>query len=72
MTILKFIGISLLIAGVLGLVYNRVSFTREVHETNFGPLTVAVTEDHHVKVPLWAGVSGIILGIGFIAMKNRS
>ena len=54
----KLVGIALIAAGVLGLVYGSFSYTKETHETKLGPLELSVKDKETVSVPTWAGVGG--------------
>jgi len=59
---MKMIGIVLIVAGTLGLVYGGFTYTKETHETKIGPLTLSVTDKESVNVPIWAGVGAIVIG----------
>jgi uncharacterized membrane protein YidH (DUF202 family) len=56
------IGIALIAAGILGLVYGGFSYTKETHEAKLGPLELSVTDRERVNVPVWAGVAAIVAG----------
>lgn len=58
----KIIGIILVIAGILGLVYERFTFTRDTDDISLGPIELEVKERETVQVPTWAGVGAIVLG----------
>lgn len=58
----KIIAIVFIVAGVLGLAYGGFSFTRETHEVELGSLQLSVDEKEYVNVPMWAGISAIVLG----------
>ena len=62
MNAMKMVGIVLIVAGILGLVYGGFSYTKETHETKIGPLTLSVTDKETVNVPIWAGIGSIVLG----------
>ena len=63
---MKVLGIVLLAAGILALVYGGFSYTRETHEANVGPLSLEVKEKERVNVPLWAGVALAVAGGGLL------
>jgi len=63
MSIQKIIGILLIVLGGLGLAYGGFTYTKETHKAEIGPVQLAVNEKEHVNVPVWAGVSGLALGI---------
>ena len=59
---LKIIAILLIGAGVLGLVYNNFSYTKETHEAKLGPLELSVKDKENVNVPIWVGIGAILAG----------
>ena len=65
----KIIGVVLIAAGALGLVYGGFSYTKDTTALKLGPIELTVKEKQSVNVPLWAGigaivVGGILLGLG--------
>ena len=58
----KILGILLIAAGLLALVYGGFSYTKETHEARLGPLEFAVEEKERVNVPVWAGAGAIVVG----------
>ena len=68
----KVLGIVLIIAGLLGLVYGGFSFTKEKHETQIGPLELSVEEKEHVNVPLWAGIVAVVAGAAMLLVPRKS
>jgi hypothetical protein len=62
MSALKIVGVVLIVAGILGLVYGSFSFTKETHEAKIGPLALQVKEKETINVPVWAGVGAIVIG----------
>ncbi len=62
MTAIRIVGIVLLSAGILALVYGGFSYTRETHEAKIGPLELSVKDKETVLVPVWAGVGAIAVG----------
>jgi hypothetical protein len=52
----KLIGVILIVAGVLALLYGGFSFTKETHDFKLGPIELSVKEKESVNVPIWAGV----------------
>jgi len=62
MNAIKIVGVVLIVAGILGLVYGSFSYTKETHEAKIGPLELQVKEKETVNVPVWAGVGAIVVG----------
>ncbi|HKO88839.1 MAG TPA: hypothetical protein VJU83_10040 [Burkholderiales bacterium] len=68
----KLLGIVLVIAGILGLVYGGFSFTRETHDAKLGPLELSVKEKEQVNIPLWAGIGAIVVGAALLVVPRRA
>ena len=58
----KIVGVGLIVAGLLGIVFSSFSFTKETHEIKLGPIELAVQEKQSVNIPLWASVGAIVIG----------
>ena len=67
MSAIKMVGIGLIVAGILGLVYGSFSYTKETHEAKIGSLELSVKDKETVNVPVWAGVAAIVVG-GFVLL----
>jgi hypothetical protein len=68
---MKILGIVLLAAGILALVYRGFSYTKETHEANLGPLQLELKEKERVSVPTWAGVALAVAGGGLLLAGSR-
>ena len=62
MSAVKIVGIVLIAAGILGLVYGGFSYTKETHEAKIGSLELSMKDKETVNVPVWAGVGAIVIG----------
>ena len=62
MNIVKIIGVVLLAAGVLCLVYKGFTYTKETHDADLGPVKLEVKEKERVNIPTWAGIVLIVGG----------
>jgi hypothetical protein len=71
MSTTKIIGILLVAAGVLGLIYGSFSYTTETHTAKLGPLQLKVEEKETVNVPVIASVGAIALGV-FLIVAGRN
>jgi hypothetical protein len=67
----KILGIVLIAAGALGLMYGGFTYTKDTHEAKIGPLTLSVTEKETINVPIWAGVGAIVVGGLLLVFGNR-
>jgi drug/metabolite transporter (DMT)-like permease len=66
MSIAKILGVVLIAAGVLGLLYGDFSFNKASHELKLGPLELSVTEKQTVPVPTWASLTAIAAGVALL------
>ena len=67
----KIIGILLIVAGTLGLIYGSFSYTKEKHDVKLGSLQFSVTEKERVNVPVWAGAGAIGIGVILLLMGRK-
>jgi len=68
----KIVAIVLIVAGVLGLVYGKFSYTKETHDAKVGPLELSVKDKETVNVPVWAGIGAIVIGAGLLVAGKRA
>lgn len=66
----KIIGILLIAAGGLGLIYGGFSYTKETTGMKLGPLEVKVQEKENVAIPLALSVGSIVLGLFLLVIKR--
>ncbi|MGH7825699.1 MAG: hypothetical protein ACREQ7_11070 [Candidatus Binatia bacterium] len=71
MNAVKIVGVILIVAGILGLVYGSFSFTKETHEAKIGPLELQVKEKETVNVPVWAGAGAIVIGAVLLLIPRK-
>ena len=71
MSAIRIVAIALIIAGLLGLVYGRFSYTRETQEAKLGPIELSVKDTQTVNVPTWVGVAAILAGGGFLLLASK-
>jgi hypothetical protein len=67
----RIIAIVLIVAGLLGLVYGKFSYTKETHDAKVGPIELSVKDKETVNVPVWAGVGAIVIGAGLLLAGAR-
>ena len=67
----KLIGIVLIAAGCLGLVYGGFSYTKETTGVKLGPIELKVQEKETVTVPLMVSAGGIALGVFLLVAGGR-
>jgi len=62
MNAIRIVGIALIVAGILGLVYGGFSYTSATHETKLGPIELSIKDKERVNVPVWVGAGAILAG----------
>jgi hypothetical protein len=62
----------LIVAGILGLVYGKFSYTKETHDVKLGRLHLSVKEKQTLKVPAWAGVGAPVAGGLLLFWREQS
>jgi multidrug transporter EmrE-like cation transporter len=67
----KLIGVILIVAGVLALLYGGFSFTKETHDFKLGPIELSVKEKQSVNVPVWAGIAAIAAGAALLLFGGK-
>jgi hypothetical protein len=71
MSVTKLVAIALILAGVVGLIYQQFSFTKETAQAKIGPLELSVKEKETVNVPLWASLGAIGVGVVLLVAGGR-
>jgi hypothetical protein len=71
MNAIRIAAIVLIVAGALGLGYAGFSYTKDTHQAKLGPIELSVTEKQTVNVPVWAGVSAIVIGGALLLFGSR-
>ena len=67
----KLVGIILIAAGAIALVYGSFSYTKETEAVKLGPLELTVKEKETVNVPVWAGVGAIVVGAALLVLGGK-
>ena len=67
----KLIGIILIVAGGLGLVYGGFSYTKETTGMKLGPIELKVEEKENVNVPLIVSAGAIAIGVFLLVAVGR-
>lgn len=72
MSALKLVAVVLIAAGILGLVYGGITYTKTTHDAKIGPLEFSIKDKETVNVPMWAGIAAIVVGGGLLLVKSRA
>ena len=67
----KLIGIIMIAAGCLGLIYGGFTYTKETTGLKLGPLEVKVQEKQTVNIPLVLSAGAIVLGVFLLVVGGR-
>lgn len=67
----RLIGIVIIVAGALGLLYGSFSYTKATHGVKLGPIELSVKEKETVNVPMWAGIGAIVAGGLLLAFGSK-
>ena len=71
MNVVRLVGVLLIVAGVVGLIYQQFSFTKETTQAKLGPLELTLKEKETVNVPLWASLGAIGVGVIMLVSGGR-
>ena len=66
------LGVVLIVLGIAGLFFSRVTWTETKPVVKLGPLQVNSQEDHTVWIPTAAGVVGVLAGLGLVFASRRN
>ncbi len=67
---IRIVAIVLIAAGVLGLMYEKFTYTKESHDLKVGSLEVSVKDKETVLVPTWLGVGAIAVGVVLLVARR--
>ena len=67
----KLLGIILIVAGALGLVYGGFSYTKETTGLKVGPLELKVQEKETINVPLIVSAGVMVLGVFLLVVGRK-
>lgn len=71
MGVTKIIGVLLVVAGTLGLIYGGFTYTKERHDVKLGSLKFSVAEKETVNVPVWVGAGSIAIGVVLLLIGRK-
>ena len=71
MTLVRILGVLLIVTGVAGLVYGSFSYTKETHEAKIGPLQFSIKEKETVAVPIWLSIGAIAAGTILLVINRK-
>jgi hypothetical protein len=70
MNAVKILGIVLIVAGGLGLLYGGFTYTKDTHEAKLGPIELSIKDKETVNIPIWAGMGSIAVGVILLFVRK--
>lgn len=67
---IRLIALVLIVAGVLGLVFSRFTYTKETHGFNIGSLEVAVKDKETINIPMWVSLGALAAGAALLLTRR--
>ena len=67
----RLIGIILIAAGCLGLIYGGFSYTKETTQMKLGPIELKVQEKENVNVPMIVSAGAVVIGVFLLVAFGR-
>lgn len=71
MKTVNILGIVLIIAGILGVVFGSFSYTKETEEVKLGPIEMTVQDRQRVDIPIWASIGVMVLGGALLFLGSK-
>ena len=71
MSPIRVLGLVLVVAGALMLVYGGFSYTQDNTAVKIGPVELSVKEKKNVDFPLWAGIGVLVVGGLMVVMGGK-
>ena len=71
MNLARIVGVVLIVAGVLALLYGGFSYTKDTTVVKLGPIELSAKEKQTVNVPIWAGVGAVVIGAALLAFGGK-
>lgn len=65
------LGLGLMVAGMLVMIYGGFSFTKKTHTAKLGSVQLSVNERQNVYIPLWIGITSLVVGGGILLSRSK-
>jgi TRAP-type C4-dicarboxylate transport system permease small subunit len=71
MSVLKIVAILLIVAGIIGLVYGGITYTKTTHDAKVGPFEFSIKDKETVNIPVWAGIGAVVIGGILLVVRTK-
>jgi hypothetical protein len=68
---MKMIGILLIVAGLIGVIWGGVTYVKDRDTTHLGPIHVTMETKDRVSIPPVVGVAALVMGGLLVLMSTR-
>jgi len=68
---MKIVGIVLVVAGILALIYQGFTYTKKENVVDMGSVHITADTDKTVNLPPYVGVALVIAGVGLVYFGGR-
>lgn len=68
---MKMIGLILIIAGAIGIIWGGIGYIKDRDTTHIGPVDIVVEEKGRVPIPPLVGVAALVAGGLMVGMSSR-
>jgi UDP-N-acetylmuramyl pentapeptide phosphotransferase/UDP-N-acetylglucosamine-1-phosphate transferase len=68
---MRLLGIILIVAGVLALIYGGIQYTSRDKVVDLGPLQVSADQKHNIPLPPIVGGLALVAGIALVLTDRR-
>ncbi len=72
MSALKIAAILLIAAGIIGLLYGSITYTKSTHNAKLGPFEMSIKDKETVNIPVWAGIGAIVVGGSLLFVRTKA
>ena len=68
---MKAVGVTLIVAGILMMVFRQMGFTQEKKIVDAGPIQISRKEDKTISWPVYAGGLAVVAGVVVLMVSRK-